>query len=329
MIRRLAANRGTVLAAAGPLAIIPLFYVVIVRPRAAEGRQAAAQAIDLRARLGALATGTIPIDDAVGRGPRRPSPALQEFEQRVPDADRVPDLVERLARIAAEGAGDVAALRIETGGRADAGGNDASVVDPRLELFGAPLASTPIAVGFEATYSGVGRFLWRLRNLPTAVEIRTLEVTRSNAVGRPRVELGLVALQRTGPAGMARPAANGARTSARKDAVLAFEDLARAAPRVDLGVPPQWRRDPFRADAIAASQVAAAPKAPDPVLGAILSSADRRMALLNGRIVGVGDRVGPFTVIEIANEQVVVRGPDGDTRTLPVRSPNATGGVRR
>lgn len=100
-----------------------------------------------------------------------------------------------------------------------------------------------------------------------------------------------------------------------------------APPRVDLGVAPEWIRDPFTGAGAAAPAVkpaiTAAPTAaaPEPVVGAILFAADRRMAIVNGRIVGVGDRVGAGVVIEIARDAVLVRGPGGDARALPLKLP--------
>jgi hypothetical protein len=64
-------------------------------------------------------------------------------------------------------------------------------------------------VTFEATYDRVGLFLWRLRDLPTVVEVRSLEIAR--ALPLLRVKVVLFALQRSdcapAPAGPVPPPA--------------------------------------------------------------------------------------------------------------------------
>lgn len=100
-------------------------------------------------------------------------------------------------------------------------------------------------------------------------------------------------------------------------------------PRVDLGVAPEWNRDPFRRAGEGAPPpkppevappVAPAP-APDPVVGAILFSADRRLAIINRRIVAVGDRIDSGVIVDITRDAILVRAPDGGERRLPLRVP--------
>lgn len=58
---------------------------------------------------------------------------------------------------------------------------------------------------------------------------------------------------------------------------------------------------------------------PDLVLGSILYSPQRRLAIVNGQIVGVGDRIGSATVLYIEPRAVIVQSADGTKRTLELR----------
>jgi hypothetical protein len=55
--------------------------------------------------------------------------------------------------------------------------------DPRFKLFDTPLAYSPILMSFDADYASLGGFLWRLRELATTIEVRSLEI-------RPRLRDG-------------------------------------------------------------------------------------------------------------------------------------------
>lgn len=101
-------------------------------------------------------------------------------------------------------------------------------------------------------------------------------------------------------------------------------------PPVDLKVDPAWPRNPFvgpgegsaRPQAVAG--VEAGPPA-EPVVRSILYSIGRRLAIVDGRIVSVGDRVGEATVVEITPNTVVLRGGAGERRTLTLRPTAGTG----
>jgi hypothetical protein len=103
-------------------------------------------------------------------------------------------------------------------------------------------------------------------------------------------------------------------------------------PDVQLDVLPRWPRDPFenRRRAADSVMVDAAPEPvfieePDPVIASILYSSGRRRAILDGRIVGEGDRVGTVTVVEILPDAVVVESPARGRRTLRLRPPGTVG----
>jgi hypothetical protein len=95
-------------------------------------------------------------------------------------------------------------------------------------------------------------------------------------------------------------------------------------PDVDLSSAPEWRRNPFatawqqRADTaiVPAVQIDAEP---DLVVGSILHSADRRLAVVNGRIVRAGDRVGSSTIVDIQPRAVIVESSRGVRRHLELR----------
>jgi hypothetical protein len=88
-----------------------------------------------------------------------------------------------------------------------------------------------------------------------------------------------------------------------------------APPAIDLASAPSWRRDPFLfGDETRFAARAAAPAAAPvfPVVRTILFSASRRLAIVDGRIVGVGDAVGDYTVADIEKGAVVFAAPSGE-----------------
>jgi len=55
------------------------------------------------------------------------------------------------------------------------------------------------------------------------------------------------------------------------------------------------------------------------VLGTILYSPDRRLAIIDGRIVGPGDDVRGARVVDITPDAVLLRDAQGRLRRLPLR----------
>jgi hypothetical protein len=96
-----------------------------------------------------------------------------------------------------------------------------------------------------------------------------------------------------------------------------------APPPVDLTSEPSWRRDPFLfgdETRDAARPVAQAQAPVLPAVRTILFSASRRLAIVNGRIVGVGDAVGAYTVADIEKDAVVFAAPSGGRLRVPVHA---------
>ena len=68
---------------------------------------------------------------------------------------------------------------------------------------------------------------------------------------------------------------------------------------------------------------------PPPPVSAILLSGARRLAVVEGRIVGIGGAVGGFTVTAIAEDHIVVRDAAGRDTTLTLRAPASTLALER
>jgi len=98
-----------------------------------------------------------------------------------------------------------------------------------------------------------------------------------------------------------------------------------APPEVDLVRPPEWPRNPFASAATRQSDVVVTPVVeiaePDVTLATILHSADRRLAVVNGRIVRAGDRIGSSTLVEIQPRAIVVESSQGRRRVIELRPP--------
>ena len=110
-----------------------------------------------------------------------------------------------------------------------------------------------------------------------------------------------------------------------------------AAVDVMLERPPVWARDPFTGrgapqlamPAISQLPAAAAPAAePELVLNSVLYSPARRLAMVNGRTVRVGGRIGGLTVVDILPDAIVVESASGEVRTIERRQA-AAGRPRR
>jgi hypothetical protein len=111
------------------------------------------------------------------------------------------------------------------------------------------------------------------------------------------------------------------------DEPVAAIDPATVAPPpdVDLSSVPEWRRNPFAGRWQQRRQVPIAPAVqvesePDLIVASILHSADRRLAVVNGKIVRAGDRIGSSTIVEIQPRAVVVESSRGARHLVELRA---------
>ena len=97
--------------------------------------------------------------------------------------------------------------------------------------------------------------------------------------------------------------------------------------------PPSVQPTPVEEPRPPAPEVArsAAPPSPSPVrperevvVTSILYSADRQLAIVNGRIARPGDRIGSTTIVEIRPRAVVVESPERGRRVVNLRVPVAS-----
>jgi hypothetical protein len=187
-----------------PIALFVIGYLWFVQPWNSAGFGSRTEAQGLESRASSLAA-LIKKAGVVEKAP--PDETIREFQRLVPADSRVSDLVELVAKLALEPpnsdeargllveSGQRTVLNLATAGSAFSMGFSDQGSDPRLALF-APIALeyTPVTVSFEATYDRIGIFLWRLRELPTFAEVRSLEVTR--ALPLLKVKLVLLVYQR-------------------------------------------------------------------------------------------------------------------------------------
>lgn len=92
-----------------------------------------------------------------------------------------------------------------------------------------------------------------------------------------------------------------------------------APPAVDLSKAPSSVRDPFLfGDETRDERLQAALSAitPDPVIRSILYSSTRKTAILENRMVSIGDSVGSLKVIDIEREAVVFETATGERRRV-------------
>jgi len=139
----------------------------------------------------------------------------------------------------------------------------------------------PLTITFDARYEQISRFLRNLKALPATLELRSVEVTQRRDTSM-HAEIVLFELSRNVAASEVKPFT--------------------ASP--ESGPPARARR------------ARTEPPAPDPTVTSILFSSGRRMALIDGRIVEAGDRIGPATVQSIDADGVVIVRADGEVRRL-------------
>jgi hypothetical protein len=203
----------------GPLALALLVLVVgylwFVGPRLAATFQAGRDVGSLERRAAGLRAALSSAGSKGGESRR----GVAEFERLVSRDDRLPEVMEIVARLALDppDADRARGLVLNSGESARGEGVSSAVpgqppvaddLDPRWALFPGSVGSTPITVAFETTYERLGQFLWRLRDLPTLVEIRSLDVSR--ALPLAKVKMTLLVLRRT-----ERPPAPASGTAAR------------------------------------------------------------------------------------------------------------------
>jgi hypothetical protein len=96
-------------------------------------------------------------------------------------------------------------------------------------------------------------------------------------------------------------------------------------PEVDVVHAPEWGRNPFasawqRPAEVLIAPVAAIESEPDLVVASILHSADRRLAVVNGRIVRAGDHIGSTTILEIQPRAILVQSSRGAQRVIELKT---------
>lgn len=186
------------------LVIVAIGFVFVVEPRVAEMLRWQTESHGLENRVATLRTSI----DRAGRAPGAgQDEVMRQFEARTPAEDKVADVIEMLAKRALDpkAPGRLRGLLIEAGQRVSSGAPasaatasgprvainppESESVDPRLALFGGPFDYTPISLSFLSTYDRVGDFFWRCRDLPTTVEIRTVEITRGLPLVKVRMTM--------------------------------------------------------------------------------------------------------------------------------------------
>lgn len=282
----------TAMSVAAPLVVFGFLYVLQVQPERAAALEALERldverrAVDRR-RMFVVSPASV-----------NTASTIQEFVIRTPEGDRAADVADALtAMLNSPAVGGVSNLSIETGVPSDA------PIDSMVGRFSRKVMQTPVTVAFDARYEQIGRFFWNLRMLPTTFDLQSVELE---------------------PATRSRTA-----TMRAKATLLAFHRPVDApvvpVPQphmVDVVTAPQWRRDPFaageRADAVKAVTV---PAPPEPVVRSILFSSGRRVALVDGRVVGAGDRLRSGVVRSIEPDAVVIAAEGGRERRVEIQRP--------
>jgi hypothetical protein len=208
------------------VAIVTCGYLWFIQPRLGTYLRTRTDVAALKDRVRTLQQTT---DRARALPPPDMQTSMRDFDKYMSREDKVADVAAALVKAVLDSAPSdkLRGFAIETGDRiqqagraggrstprAAAGATD-EAPDPRVLLFAVPVSCTPVRMTFESTFEAAARFLWRVRDLPTAVEIRSATMTR----GLPlmKVDVLIRVLQRgdvVGP-GPAIPTGEPAPTSA-------------------------------------------------------------------------------------------------------------------
>jgi hypothetical protein len=153
---------------------VVLGWVLLASPIVSDGARAADRLALLKQREATL-QGIVTAPQVTVAGD-----PVASFDARVAADDPTGSIVERLARLASDTR--ARGLFIETVESATSRGRGASPVastyqpDARFALFAQRVRYTTIRMSFESDYAGLGQFFWRLRDLASIVEVRTLNV---------------------------------------------------------------------------------------------------------------------------------------------------------
>jgi hypothetical protein len=279
----------TPLSIAAPALVFGFLYVLAVQPQRAAWRMAEKRVEGARSER-----------DRQRQTPRivpkaAEESALEEFDTRTATGDPgilVTDAVETVVN--SPSVGGVSNLSVETGAPA------AVPADSTVNLFPGVFMQMPVAIGFDARYEQIGRFLANLRAMPTTFELRSVEVTPSTAPGglmHARAEI----------AAFYRPASDlvAPRVPAPQVTSLApVRDASSDRPRVTRS-----------------REAGVAERAPEVVVSTILFSSGRRIALVDGRIVGPGDRIRSGFIHAIEPEAVLIEADRGGVQRVELERP--------
>lgn len=276
------------MAVAAPVVVFGFLYVLQVHPERAAAAEARSQLADARTEMNrqrVLVRPPTVVTEVT---------ALDDFNARTVEGDDIGEVADALnAALDSPSVGGVSHVSIETGT------SEEVPVGATAWLFEQTIKQTPVTLTFDARFEQIGRFFWNLRVLPTTFNLQSVELTPAGASGgglmRARVSL----------------------------LVFHHPDVSpREAPAthaVDVITSPRWARNPF-VNAVPASR-SEAPTEPDPVVTSILFSPGRRVAIVDGRIVGTGDRVRTGIVRRIEADAVVVASVGGQERRLTMTRP--------
>ena len=87
-------------------------------------------------------------------------------------------------------------------------------------------------------------------------------------------------------------------------------------------IPSERGRDGKESPPSSTAQVPPLPIRPQPevMVESILYSSERQLAIIDGRIAGVGDRVGTLRVVAILPRAVVLESPTGERHTVDLHA---------
>jgi hypothetical protein len=272
------------MAVAAPIVVFGFLYVLLVQPERAAARDTRNQLEVARAELNSRRA------LVESQAARTATSALDEFDARTAEGDRVGEVTDVLTAVLnGPAVGGISNLSIAAGSPVD------GPIDSIAASFSRALVQTPVTVTFQARYDQVARFFRNLGVVPTTFDLQSVELT-PGAASRPGFMLAKVSLL----------------VFHRQKTTVEAVTTTEGPP----GRPAKQTRNPAAPDRAIASAAQ-----PDPVVTSILFSGGRRVARVDGRIVGPGDRLPAGVVHAIEPDAVVIVDPAGRARRFEIARP--------
>lgn len=276
----------TFMAVVAPVVVFGFLYFMRVQPERAAAANVGSRLAAARDELNRQRSMVRPAVSGAMASPRAVNARTTELSRAGEFAAALVDLLKSPA------VGGVSNLSVHRSAPVD------GAAGPMARTFAQPVVQLPVTLTFNARYEQIERFFGNLRAMPTTFAVESVELTplTNSAGGLMRATVSLLAFH-VQEAGAVTQAPH---TQA-----------------VDMSTPQRWARNPSAKERSSSTRPATTARV-DPKVTSVLFSGGRRVAIVDGLVVGPGDRVRDGIVRSIEPDAVVIAGPGGHPRRVEI-----------